>query len=128
MGQLYLNHTGGYGGKNLVNHVKKSRLLITGSEGMIGRIITNYLKDRRYNFITELDKKNPRSHVDILYDGEIKVIGVITGVCGLEEKLWIRHYKRDLVTAHRKIFDILSISNLKVELSENTIVKRYVKK
>jgi len=87
------------------------------------------------DFAKILDDQNKRnyeklipSHVDILYDGEIKVIGVITGVCGLEEKLGIRHYKRDLVTAHRKIFDILSISNLKVELSENTIVKRYVKK
>jgi len=83
MGQLYLNHTGGYGGKNLVNHVKKSRLLITGSEGMIGRIITNYLKDRRYNFITELDKKNPRSHVDILYDDIVPYFREIDSVIHL---------------------------------------------
>ncbi len=43
-----------------------NRLLITGSEGKIGKIVTNHLRENGYQFITELDRENPKNPVDIL--------------------------------------------------------------
>ncbi len=45
-----------------------NRLVVTGSRGRIGRIIVDHLKNRGYQFLTEIDKRNSENRVDILYD------------------------------------------------------------
>ncbi len=45
-----------------------NRLLITGSRGTIGSVITQYLRNNGYQFITELDRDNPENPIDILKD------------------------------------------------------------
>ncbi len=46
--------------------MQKQRILITGSEGTIGRIITPFLRDRGYYFSTTLDRNSKENPVDIL--------------------------------------------------------------
>lgn len=45
-----------------------NKILITGSKGTIGSIITPYLRNKGYQFITELDINNPKNPVDLLND------------------------------------------------------------
>ncbi len=45
-----------------------NRLLITGSSGIIGSIITSHLKNNGYQFITEIDRDNPKNPIDLLHD------------------------------------------------------------
>lgn len=46
-----------------------NRILVTGSHGRIGRLVTDHLKDERgYQFLTEIDRDNPENPVNILYD------------------------------------------------------------
>lgn len=47
------------------------RILITGSEGLIGKIISDYLKENRQELLVELDKNNQKNPVNLLRDNII---------------------------------------------------------
>lgn len=67
------------------------------------------------------------SHVDTeIQDSEPVIVGVVTGVCGLEIKLGVRHRIEDLEKAHDLTWRLINDSDLKVgRIRKNRIVIRY---
>lgn len=48
--------------------MKKEKILITGSSGTIGNILTHYFGNKGYQFITGLDKENTDNPINLLED------------------------------------------------------------
>lgn len=67
------------------------------------------------------------THVDTeLHGDELFVIGILTGVSGLEIKLNVRHSHEDLEIAHDVTWNLINSSDVKVgKLRENRIVTWY---
>jgi len=66
-------------------------------------------------------------HVDTeMQDAEPRIVGVITGVCGLEIKLEVRHDAKDLEKAHDIAWKLINISEIHTgKIREDRIVMRY---
>ncbi len=67
------------------------------------------------------------SHIDTqLCDSIPRVVGVITGVSGLEISLGIKHTRDDLRRAHDTIWNLINQGEIGIsKVNENKIVERY---